>query len=243
MNLTYIKTQPEVFELLKTSEQVELFCSVCNGVYSKTKKQVLRSFKTKESANMFCSAKCVGSFKTTQNSKEVSCKNCNTVTIKTNAEIKKSKSGFLFCSRSCAAEYNNKLIPKRIKTRTCKYCSKLLHSSTLCIDHYTERETNISKLRVIKKKDLEPAKIRSYNREWNKNLSKKPCAKCGYTRHVELAHIKAVAEFCNETEVGIINNPSNILPLCPTCHWEFDNGYRDEFKDILVSLGKIYSDS
>ena len=59
----------------------------------------------------------------------------DTITIKTNTEIKKSKSGFLFCSRSCAAEYNNKLIPKRIKTRTCKYCSKLLHSSTLCIAH------------------------------------------------------------------------------------------------------------
>ena len=233
MNFTYIKTQPEVFELLKTSEQVELFCSVCNGVYSKTKKQVLRSFKTKESANMFCSAKCVGSFKTTQNSKKVSCKNCNTVTIKTNAEIKKSKSGFLFCSSSCAAEYNNKLIPKRIKTRTCKYCSKLLHSSTLCIDHYIERETNINKLKTIKKKDIESSKIRSYKREWNKDLSKKSCAKCGYNRHVELAHIKAVSEFCDETEIGVINNPSNILPLCPTCHWGCDNGFREEYSHLL----------
>ena len=30
MNFTYIKTQPEVFKLLKTTEKVELFCTVCN---------------------------------------------------------------------------------------------------------------------------------------------------------------------------------------------------------------------
>ena len=212
---------------------IELICSVCNEPYFKTKKQILFSFKTKENANMFCSPKCVGSFKSKQNSTEVQCKNCNKTTIKTNADIKKSKSGFLFCSRSCAGEYNNKLIPKRIKTRTCKYCSKLLHSSTLCIDHYIERETNINKLKTIKKKDIESSKIRSYNREWNKDLSKKSCAKCGYNRHVELAHIKAVSEFCDETEIGVINNPSNILPLCPTCHWEFDNGFREEYIHLL----------
>ena len=243
MNFTYIKTHQEVFEQLKTTEKVELICSVCNEPYFKTKKQILYSFKTKENANMFCSPKCVGSFKSKQNSTEVQCKNCNKTTIKTNADIKKSKSGFLFCSRSCAGEYNNKLIHKRIKTRTCKYCSKLLHSSTLCIDHYIERETNINKLKTIKKKDIESSKIRSYNREWNKDLSKKSCAKCGYNRHVELAHIKAVSEFCDETEIGVINNPSNILPLCPTCHWEFDNGFREEFKDLLVNLGKNYSEA
>ena len=46
---------------------------------------------------------------------------------------------------------------------------------------------------------------------------------------------------CNETEVGIINNPSNILPLCPTCHWEFDNGFREEFKELLQNLNKTYA--
>lgn len=30
MNFTYIKTQPEVFKLLKTTEKVELFYTVCN---------------------------------------------------------------------------------------------------------------------------------------------------------------------------------------------------------------------
>ena len=243
MNFKYFITTEEVFNTKKTRDLIQLKCSVCENIYTKTKKQVLRSDKIRENANMFCGSSCQGKFRSLQATVELECKGCNKTIKKTATEIKKSKSGFMFCSRSCAGSYNNKLIPKRVKTRTCKYCSNLLYSSTLCLDHYTERETNINKLKAIKKKDLEPAKIRSYNREWNKDLSKKPCAKCGYSRHVELAHIKAVAGFCNETEVGIINNPSNILPLCPTCHWEFDNGYREEFKDLLVNLGKNYSEA
>ena len=66
--------------------------------------------------------------------------------------------------------------------------------------------------------------VRAFNRSWNKELTKRPCQNCGYNKHVELAHIKAVSTFPNEALLSEINGPSNVIPLCPNCHWEFDNG-------------------
>ena len=53
------------------------------------------------------------------------------------------------------------------------------------------------------------------------------CPICGYTNHVEIAHIKAVSDFSNDTIITEINNPSNLIGLCPNHHWEFDNGMLD----------------
>lgn len=51
------------------------------------------------------------------------------------------------------------------------------------------------------------------------------CAVCGYSLHIEVAHIKPVSEFPDDTPIQLINEPSNLIALCPTHHWEFDNGY------------------
>ena len=61
-------------------------------------------------------------------------------------------------------------------------------------------------------------KIYFYNNQHPK------CAICGYTKHVEVAHIKAVSEFSNETPISIINSITNLIGLCPNHHWEYDNG-------------------
>jgi hypothetical protein len=61
-------------------------------------------------------------------------------------------------------------------------------------------------------------------RTWNRDLTKLPCQVCGYSLHIELAHIKSVSSFDANTQLGIVNAPSNILVLCPNHHWEFDNG-------------------
>lgn len=50
------------------------------------------------------------------------------------------------------------------------------------------------------------------------------CAICGYTNHVEVAHIKAVSEFTDEDTISDINSISNLIGLCPNHHWEYDNG-------------------
>lgn len=56
----------------------------------------------------------------------------------------------------------------------------------------------------------------------NKELK---CYICGYDKHVEIAHIKPVSEFDDNTTIAEINNIDNLIALCPTHHWEYDNGF------------------
>ena len=51
------------------------------------------------------------------------------------------------------------------------------------------------------------------------------CVICGYENHIEIAHIKSVSQFPDETLISKINECSNLVALCPNHHWEFDNGY------------------
>lgn len=44
-----------------------------------------------------------------------------------------------------------------------------------------------------------------------------------YDKHIEIAHIKAVADFDDGTLVSEINDINNLIALCPNHHWEYDN--------------------
>lgn len=59
------------------------------------------------------------------------------------------------------------------------------------------------------------------------------CCVCGYDKHIEIAHVKAVSDFSHNTLVKEINDIENIIPLCPNHHWEFDNGVISE-DDLLT---------
>ena len=50
------------------------------------------------------------------------------------------------------------------------------------------------------------------------------CQKCGYDKHVEMCHIKPIKDFLETATISEINDPTNIVGLCPNCHWEFDHG-------------------
>lgn len=50
------------------------------------------------------------------------------------------------------------------------------------------------------------------------------CEICGYDKHVEIAHKRAVSNFPQETKIEEINSVDNLIALCPNHHWEFDNG-------------------
>jgi HNH endonuclease len=56
-----------------------------------------------------------------------------------------------------------------------------------------------------------------------KHSNKERICKCGYSKHVEICHIKEVKSFPDDAKIKEINDPSNLLYLCPNCHWEFDN--------------------
>lgn len=44
------------------------------------------------------------------------------------------------------------------------------------------------------------------------------CKICGYNKHIEVAHIKAVSEFSDSTLISEINDINNLIGLCPNHH-------------------------
>lgn len=63
----------------------------------------------------------------------------------------------------------------------------------------------------------------------------KQCICCGYDKHYEVAHIRAVSDFENNAFISEINDINNLIALCPNHHWEYDN---TDF-DITPFLNKI----
>lgn len=144
-----------------------------------------------------------------------------------------------YCSKSCAAKANNKLFPKRKPSRICTQCNDVVanYRTTLCTIHleeYKGRSLERFKLRTIgeyraflsiqgKHASWTHVHIRHFNRSWNKELRSKPCANCGYSKHVELCHLKPISEFPDSALLSEVNDPINIIQLCRNCHWELDN--------------------
>jgi hypothetical protein len=141
-----------------------------------------------------------------------------------------------FCSRSCAATYNNIHFPKQKTKKICLVCSEsvLSHKHNRCAQHWKEYQHNLHRNKTIGEyrnkvsvKGKHPSwihsHIRSFARSWLRDLVDLPCAHCGYDKHVELAHIKAVSEFDDSILLSEVNSKENVIQLCPNCHWEFDN--------------------
>lgn len=157
-----------------------------------------------------------------------------------------------FCSRTCAAKVTNKETPKRRLTKQCKKCKDIVRNcrSTLCEKHFQEHSKRFVTDFTIKDYQEKPSvkgkhpswinsHIRLFARSWLKYMTKLPCACCGYDKHVELAHIKPVSSFDENTLISVVNSEANVIQLCPNCHWEFDNLPREgKFIDLLNSLSK-----
>lgn len=142
-----------------------------------------------------------------------------------------------FCCLSHAAKYNNKNYPKRKTLRKCLVCGKTVsnYKFSRCDKHLKEfRESGVknSTLGEYKNRKFVKGKhrsiiyvsIRGFAKQWNKELKNKSCANCGYNKHIEICHIKPIHTFSDDAKLKDINSPNNLIPLCPNCHWEFDNG-------------------
>jgi hypothetical protein len=52
----------------------------------------------------------------------------------------------------------------------------------------------------------------------------KRCVNCGYDKHIEVCHRRALTSYPLDTPIAIVNDLSNLVGLCPNCHWELDHG-------------------
>ena len=175
----------------------------------------------------------------------VTCAKCAKTFKKTPYEIKKSKTGNHFCSRTCAASYNNKYFPKRkLEVRLCKRCGKEIarnsykNKNQICQECRRATSVERHKSKTIgeyreslavkgKHPSWVSAHVRIFCRSWNKDLTVLPCQCCGYDKHIELCHIKPTSSFPSDAPLGEVNDPSNILVLCRNCHWEYDHNILD----------------
>lgn len=144
-----------------------------------------------------------------------------------------------YCSSSCSAKHTNVLFPKRKTNKKCIICgeSVLSYRHSRCAIHHKEYiETRFDYIKELtlqdywNKKSLQNLHVSSKNahiqilaRSHFKDLINKPCANCGYNKHVELCHIKPIKSFPPTAKIKEVNSYANLIQLCPNCHWEFDN--------------------
>ncbi len=95
-------TQPQKFAALDRHGQAELQCLHCCKVFPLEKHRVQRAVE--RGTGKYCSQTCARHARRT--SQEVTCANCETIFRKHGVELKRT--GNHFCSRSCAAQYNNR---------------------------------------------------------------------------------------------------------------------------------------
>ena len=173
---------------------INVNCSYCKNLYSCLLKQYNRNIK--RGSKNFCSIQCQGTHK--RNRVSTICSTCGNIFNKLPSQKKKSKSGRDFCSKSCAAVFNNFKFPK-----------KLLKSNNKIGDAKGRRASNLRyQSRIIYMKSDKP----------------KHCVVCGYSNHFQVCHIVPVSQFSDDDTWGAANNIDNLIALCPNHHWEFDNG-------------------
>lgn len=148
----------------------------------------------------------------------MNCLNCNRET-----------SNPKFCSKSCAATYNNRIYLKRDRQRFyCQKCGKeARYRRQFCEQCNPLLGQDLTQRTVADMRSLVDfhGRIRQIGRKlFFATSTPKACAICGYDKHIEICHIKAIQDFPEDTPVSEVNNVNNLIALCPNCHWELDNG-------------------
>ncbi len=127
-----------------------------------------------------------------------------------------------FCGHSCRAKHFNS--NRTGKTRKAKRDSTA-NTDTFRKDHMSSvtkgdlfsSRTNYQSARSAIQKHARKVFFKAHESA--------RCAVCGYTAHVEVCHKTPVSEFPSNANVALdINREDNLIGLCPTHHWEFDNG-------------------
>lgn len=130
-----------------------------------------------------------------------------------------------YCSTSCSNIHKPRR-PRKTKL-FCLSCSKEMIGKDKRTKYcsYECRYPDIS-LREAIYKELHRssafARVRARARTVMKNVTS--CERCGYDKHVEIAHIRSISDFPETAMLSKVNARSNLMALCPNCHWEFDHG-------------------
>lgn len=155
------------------------------------------------------------------------CRNCNNPT-----ENPK------FCNKSCAAIYNNKKYPKRALEGVCVVCSTPIprrnkYCNNGCNPNHIDWDKVTYEAIATRYDYQKNVRIRSLARShYIKSNRPKECEECSYKLNYHVCHIRPIYTFPGNTPVSTINDLSNLIALCPNCHWEMDNGLLRPLEDL-----------
>jgi hypothetical protein len=129
-----------------------------------------------------------------------------------------------YCSKSCAAKETNKTSKRQRKVYTCKSCCvPVPHDRTKCDACLEVKDISLEQAIYTKHhKSSAFALVRSRARSSVRG-EEQVCEECGYSKHIEVCHIKPIHAFPLSTMLSEINHRDNLKILCPNCHWEFDH--------------------
>ncbi len=160
---------------------------------------------------------------------KLTCKGCGTEFDKGSCAVKRSISHF--CTRSCAAVYNNTHRASRLKKK-CKSCGTKIRSQwTYCGDCKENRRRQKDTIDESRSISYYASKTSGANRyrgirllaRLKTKMWPQVCLHCSYKLHVETCHMKGISSFSPDTLVSVVNSFDNLLLLCRNCHWEFDH--------------------
>lgn len=116
---------------------VKVKCAFCGKEFFREKGRFNEAEKF--GWNQYCSQECQNKAKLTRVEKVCGNPNCNKKVTRQLKEFRKSKSGLIFCSRSCAAIFNNRRYPKntggrksklpKLELQACMKCGTLFRKS------------------------------------------------------------------------------------------------------------------
>ncbi len=131
-----------------------------------------------------------------------------------------------FCDNSCATSHNNTARSKngRSNQLLCKGCGgSVSRGATEC--QQCSRHKKIIERGEVTKGEVHRTAITKHARSVFECLvNHNECQMCGYSLHIQICHIKPVSDFDDDTKLSEINDPINLIGLCPNHHWELDNG-------------------
>lgn len=138
----------------------------------------------------------------------------------------KETSNVKFCSRVCSNRRKQRAKRTNLLKRKCKTCGCLIPKRRNYCDPC--RTIRTSKMDCTLREAMYTRHHKSSAYALVRTRARGlfppcPCQKCGYEKHTEVCHINPIGSFPLDTKLSVINDLSNLLRLCPNCHWEHDN--------------------
>lgn len=181
------------------------------------------------------------------------CATCHTPLNKTKSAMEASKSGLTFCSSSCSIVHWNsdENIKRRRPEGKCFKCSAIIRKNRKycknCGHGYGPGKSIVGSMTIQDLCDkyynspyLKSAAIRSHSRRFYAQSSlPKKCIVCGYDKFYEVSHFIPIKAFSASTKIDVVNALSNLVALCPNCHWELDHNMinKEELAEKIKSRG------